>query len=69
MERHAEQGLCIGPETGQIDWWGERLDAGAAVAALLAGDHDEEPGGVWEPALTWGSVDSSDDNAEHDAWQ
>jgi len=38
MERNADEGLEIGPRTGEIDWWGEPLNAEWAVHALLAHD-------------------------------
>ena len=41
--RNADEGLEIGPRTGEIDWWGEPLNAEWAVHALLAHDrHDTE---------------------------
>jgi hypothetical protein len=59
-ERHAAEGLCIGPRTSQIDWWGQRLDVGLAVDALLR----EEERGQYEPALSWESGAEGDTGDE-----
>jgi len=64
VAEHEEQGLEIGPRTGEIDWWGEKLDAHAAVSALVA--HDERAAALFWCEPHRGNVDGGGRSDEGD---